>query len=95
MTDYRAMADVEQDVDYGDDFVADPSELKAFPALADWLCRYRYNGHSIRTATLSLWCDDGRWKARLSDREENRTLWITLEDPNNLFFGGGNGVKHG
>lgn len=85
MTDYRAIAATSPADDENEEHVADPSDLKAFPALADWLTRYRYDGKSIKTATLSIWADDGRWKARVSDREENRTLWLTLEDPNNLF----------
>lgn len=85
MTDYRkALEDVQADT-IGDEFCASLDELDKYPALADFLCRYRYEGKSIKTATLALWCDDGRYKARLSDRESGRTLWLTLESPLTIF----------
>lgn len=85
MTDYRKKLNQTQPQDVGDDFVADPNMLEEYPALADFLCRYVYEGSTIKTATLALWCDDGQYKARLSDRETKRTMWLTLKDPKSMF----------
>ena len=84
MSKYRDLLTAEQPEEFGDEFCADPGRLDPYPALADFLCRIRDEGSSIKTATLALWADDGRYKARLSDRETGRTLWLTLEDPMGL-----------
>jgi len=82
---YRKRMQQVQESDISDDFVADPDALAIAPSLADLMCRYRLDDRGLKTATVAVWCDDGHWKCRITDRETEMTLWHTLTDPKCLY----------
>jgi len=84
-TDYRKSRANSQGHKIESEFVASPLDLELYPCLADLLCRFTSDGKRIKTATIAVWADDGRYKARVTDRHLNQTLWVTLHDPNELF----------
>ena len=84
-TDLRKKSAPKQAKDEKNEFAADPGKLKAFPVLADWLCRIHYEGDEVKSATLGIWAEDGAWKCRLTDRESGNTIWLTIDEPEHAF----------
>lgn len=49
-----------------------------FPCLHEWMTLVRWEDGSPRqTTTLTLFAEDGRWKACISDREEARVAFVS------------------
>jgi len=56
----------------------DPDFNQRFPALFEHLTANRYpDGTARRTCSLSLFSEDGLWKACLNDRDQGLVLFVT------------------
>lgn len=60
--------------------------LADHPSLADFLTADSWADGSVRQLpTLILFAEDGRWKACLNDRAEERSAWVTSDTLEGLF----------
>lgn len=57
----------------------DPSFQERYPALHEWLTEATLDGKPVFTATLLVFCEDGRWKACVGDRENDRSFFKSSE----------------
>jgi len=50
--------------------------LRPFPAIAEYMSAAKdSDGKARETATLLVFCEEGRWKARFLDRQSGECLW--------------------
>jgi hypothetical protein len=56
----------------------------SFPALTEWLTLQLHEGASIRTATLLIFCEEGKWKACIADRERDASFFRSADTFNGL-----------
>lgn len=68
------------------DFCFEDSDLEArYPIVYELLSRTRYKGEVRKTATISIFCQDGHLKAVLNDRETRKGCWVTLGSSEEVF----------
>lgn len=59
--------------------------LEALPVLCDYLCQDAWPDGSARDPSIVLvMAEGGMFKACLSVKETDQTLWVSAEDPRNL-----------
>jgi len=62
----------------GDPRALDPAFLSVFPALHEYLTATSYpDGQPRRTASLTMFAEEGLWKACLSDRDTEQSLFVS------------------
>jgi hypothetical protein len=62
--------------------VRDGPVVRRFPALLEFLTATSWApGEPRRPGTLTLFTDDGQWKASLNDKDGDRTAFVTGDSP--------------
>lgn len=60
--------------------------LSKYPSLAEWLAVAVWpDGSARETGTIMVFCEEGRWKAWLHDRDAGEGCFCSADTPTGLF----------
>lgn len=74
---------------------SDAAFASVYPVLADYLTLTGMNGKDRKTATMLVFCEDGRWKACLNDRETCYYAFVSADSFTGLLEAVETGLKSG